>query len=143
MGGLENTYMGLGADNIPCELDNSWSDNERLNSLVKAMFSDALEKFFSDIGGFDFKVVATSDSFDVLFGYEPAYQHEPYIMCRISSAFGKCRIQKGVAKGFYGTDVWISYDMPVTDKDCDDVFKDFVIHWYPLLLNCLSKEGGK
>jgi len=27
IGGLENVYMGLGVDNLPYELDNSWSRN--------------------------------------------------------------------------------------------------------------------
>lgn len=30
IGGLENVYMGLGADNIQYELNNTWSGNKDL-----------------------------------------------------------------------------------------------------------------
>lgn len=35
LGGIQNVYMGLGIDNIPYELDNSWSDNVKLNEQVR------------------------------------------------------------------------------------------------------------
>lgn len=87
LGGLQNVYMGLGADNIPFELDNSWSDNEKLNAVVREMFDDALEKLFrpNDIYGFDYKVTGDIRSFQIMFGCEPTYKHDPYLMFLISS----------------------------------------------------------
>ena len=56
IGGLENVYMGLGADNIPYELDNTWSGHKELDTVADKMLDDAVETLFAEIGGFDYKV---------------------------------------------------------------------------------------
>lgn len=99
IGGLENVHMGLGADNIPYELDNTWSENKELNDICDKMFNAALPVLFEEIGGFDFKVEGDAARFCIRFGYEPAYKHDPYIMCCITSDYNSCYIEKGKAIG--------------------------------------------
>lgn len=140
IGGLENVYMGLGADNIPYELDNTWSDNKELNGIADKMLDDALEKIFkpNDIEGFDFKVVGDKSKFVVMFGFEPAYKHDPYMMCCITSYYKDSYIEKGVATDYYGKGVEIDYRKTVIEDDCDKVFIEFVDEWYPKLLDTLT-----
>lgn len=140
IGGLENVYMGLGADNIPCELDNTYSQNEQLNDVVKAMFEEALDLLFSDIGGFDFKVVSSEKGFKVMFGFDPAYMHDPYKMCVITSEYKNCKIEKGVATGYYGKDIEINYSKSVVDEDCDKGFMKLVDEYYPKMIKASLKE---
>lgn len=76
IGGLENVYMGLGADNIPYELDNTWSGHKELDTVADKMLDDAVETLFAEIGGFDYKVTCNNNSFKILFGREPAYKQD-------------------------------------------------------------------
>lgn len=140
IGGLQNAYMGLGADNIPYELDNTWSGHKELDAVADKMLDDAVDTLFAKIGGFDYKVVCDNDSFKILFGREPAYKHNPYQMCTITSTYGECSIQRGTAKGYYGTDVEIEYDKSVTDEDCDKTFIEFVNKWHPKLLEVMNSR---
>lgn len=141
LGGLQNVYMGLGADNIPYELDNSWSDNEKLNAVVREMFDDALEKLFrpNDIYGFDYKVTGDIRSFQIMFGCEPAYRHDPYLMFLISSNRLDSCIKKGVAKGYYGKDVEMAYRNTAAEEDCDKDFLDFLDKWHSRLMETIVK----
>lgn len=138
IGGLENVYMGLGADNIPYELDNTWSGHKELDAVADKMLDDAVGTLFSEIGGFDYKVITDDHSFEILFGREPAYKHDPYQMCTITSIYDECKIQRGTAKGYYGKDVEIEYDKNVTDEDCDKAFINFVNKWHPQLLKAMN-----
>lgn len=139
LGGLQNVYMGLGADNIPYELDNSWSDNEKLNAVVSEMFDDALEKLFkpNDIYGFDYKVTGDICSFQIMFGCEPAYKHDPYLMLSISSNLLDSYMEKGAARGYYGKDVEITYKKTVAEEDCDKDFLDFLDKWHSQLMETI------
>lgn len=139
LGGLESAYMGLGADNIPYELDNSWSNNENLNTIADKMFDEALEILFEPNGvcGFDYKVIGNIKDFTILFGREPAYKHDSYLMYCITSNRKNSYMKKGTARGYYGRDVEITYDKTVRDDDCDKVFVDFLDKWYPRLMETL------
>jgi hypothetical protein len=140
IGGLENTYMGLGADNLPYELDNSWSRNKELNKVADKMLDEALKILFepNDIFAFDFKVESKNKNFVITFGREPAYKHDPYLMFCITSYYKDSYIKKGKAEGYYGDDVKIEYDKKIIDEDCDEEFIFFVDKWYPLLLETLN-----
>jgi len=142
IGGLENTYMGLGADNLPYELDNSWSRNTELNKIADKMLDEALEKLFriNDIYAFDFKVESKNNQFVITFGREPAYKYDPYLMFCITSYYKDSYMKKGKAEGYYGDNVKIYYDKKIVDEDCDKVFVDFVDKWYPLLLETLKNN---
>lgn len=138
IGGLENTYMGLGADNIPFELDNTWSGHKELDAVADKMLDDAVDTLFAKIGGFDYTVACENDSFKILFGREPAYKHDPYQMCTVTSSYDECNIKRGTAKGYYGRDVEIEYDKNITDADCDKAFVEFVDKWHPHLLETMN-----
>jgi hypothetical protein len=140
IGGLQNTYMGLGADNIPYELDNTFSGNEKLDKVAHEMFEVALETICkkNDIDAFDFKVISDNKSFDIKFGYEPAYMHDPYFMICITSFYKDSYIAKGVAKGYYGKDIEITYHKTAVDEDRDKDFGEFLDEWYPKLLECFE-----
>jgi len=142
IGGLENVYMGLGVDNLPYELDNSWSRNIELNKVADTMLDEALEVLFrpNDIYGFDFKVESKNNQFVITFGREPAYKHDPYLMFCITSDYKDSYIKRGKAEGYYGADVKIGYDKKIIDEDCDEEFVCFVNKWYPLLLNTLKNN---
>lgn len=138
IGGLENVYMRLGADNIPYELDNTWSDNIKLNAVADKMFDDAVNALFAELGGFDYKVICDDKTFKIFWGREPAYKHDPYQMCTITSSYDECNIKRGTAKGYYGKDVEIEYDKDVTDADCDKAFLEFVNKWHPQLIKAMD-----
>lgn len=140
IGGLENTYMGLGADNIPYELDNGWSGNKKFDAVAEEMFKDALETICAENGieGFDFNVKADDKSFMILFGFEPAYMHDPYFMVGISSEYDKCFLKKGKAKGYYGKDVKITYTKTMGDKKPNKAFTEFVDKWHGKLIDSLK-----
>lgn len=140
IGGLQNVYMGLGADNIPYELDNTWSDNEKLNKVSDDMFNEALEKIFEkrDIGGFDYKVTGNQAKFDIMFGREPAYKHDPYLMCYIGNKKEDSYIENGVATGYYGKEVKIESRKRYGDSEYDKEFNEFVDKWHPLLLDTMT-----
>lgn len=139
LGGLQNVYIGLDGDNIPYELDNSWSDNEKLNAVVEKMFDDALDKIFKPNGihGFDYKVIGDIKSFQIMFGYEPAYKHYPYLMFSISSNRPDSYMKKGVARDYYGSDVEITYKKTVAEEGCDKEFLDFLDKWYSQLMETI------
>lgn len=138
MGGLENVCMGLGADNIPYELDNSWSGNKNFDEVADKMLHEALGALFSEIGGFDFKVECNDDSYKITFGFEPAYKHDPYLMCCITSKYEDCYMKKGVADGYYGKSVKLSLDKKIKEDGCDKTFVCFVDKWYPVLNKILK-----
>lgn len=140
IGGLENTYMGLGADNIPFELDNSWSENKKLNEIADAMLNNALETIFKsrDISGFDFKVDGDLSKFKIYFGIEPAYKYSPYLMCCITSFYKDSYIESGKAHDYYGTDVRVDAHATIVDDNCPKDFLDFVCEWYPKLCEALT-----
>lgn len=141
LGGLQNVFMGLGADNIPFELDNSWGDNVNLNEVVTKMFDDALKRLFkpNDIYGFDYKVTGDISLFKIMFGHEPAYKHDPYLMFCISSNRLDSYMKKGVARGYYGRDVEITYMKTAAEEDCDKEFLDFLDKWYPQFMETIVK----
>lgn len=132
--------MGLGADNIPYELDNTWSGHKELDAVADKMLDDAVDTLFAKIGGFDYKVETDNDSFKILFGREPAHKYDPYQMCTIASSYDTCSIQRGTARGYYGKDVEIEYDKNVTDKDCDKAFVEFVNKWHPQLIEAMNSR---
>lgn len=138
IGGLQNVYMGLGADNIPYKLDNTWSGHKELDVVADKMLADAVDTLFAEIGGFDYKVETDNDSFKILFGREPAYKHDPYQMCTIASSYDTCNIQRGTARGYYGKDIEIEYDKNVTDEDCDKAFIEFVDKWHSQLIEAMN-----
>lgn len=138
IGGLQNVYMGLGADNILYELDNTWSGHKELDAVADKMLDDAVDTLFSKIGGFDYKVTTDNNSFKILFGREPAYKHDPYQMCTITSLYNECNIKRGTARGYYGEDVEIEYDKNISDADCDKAFVEFVDKWHPQLLEAMK-----
>ena len=131
-GGLENVHMGLGVDNIPYELDNTWSENENLNAVALKMFDDALETIFKDrnLSGFDFKVQSDLSDFNIMFGFEPAYQYDPYLMFCITAAYKDSYMETGVATSEYATEVRTDKHSRVVDEDCDSDFVNFVDKWY-------------
>ena len=140
IGGLENVYMGLGADNIQYKLDNTFSGNEKLDKVADDMFNNALETICkkNNVYGFDFKVVGDNKSFDIMFGYEPAYKYEPYFMIRITSFYKDSYIEKGCVKGYYGRDIEITYRKKAVDEDRDEDFGKFIDEWYPRLMECIE-----
>jgi len=138
IGGLENFSMGLGADDIPYELDNSWGENKELNAVIDNMFDEALITVFKEIGYFDYKVVGDKTKFIIMFGYEPAYKHEPYLMCCITSNYKDSYIEKGEATDFYGKGVKLDSHKVVVDEDCDKDFVNFVDEWFPKLCETLT-----
>jgi len=140
IGGLENVYMGLGADNIPFILDNTFSNNEKLNVIVDEMITNALDTICkkNEIEGFDYKVISEGRSFKILFGYEPAYKHDPYFMICITSKYKDSYIEKGVAKGYYGKDVEITYKKTAISEEPDKDFVEFLDNWYQKLMECLD-----
>jgi hypothetical protein len=143
IGGLENVYMGMGADNIPYELDNSWSDNKELNKVADEMLDEALEVLFkkNDISAFDYKVEGSENSFTITFGFEPAYKHDPYLMFCITSNYNDSFMKKGIATDYYGTGIEINYDRKISDKNCDKTFVRFVDKWHPVLCKTLPENN--
>lgn len=76
----------------PAILDNKGKVNKKYADFL-------LNNYFSEIGGFDFKV--TSQYVDV--GIEPSYQGDPLLIIRISKNKGSSFIKRGKAWGPYGS----------------------------------------
>lgn len=142
IGGLENVCMGLGADDIPYELDNSWSENQRLNNVVDEMFDNALEMIFKVRGvpGFDFKVDGDSEKFIIHFGFEPAYQFDPYLMFCITSSYNNSYIQIGKAVGEWAKEIEKEKPKYIIDESCDEDFVLFVDKWFPRIHDTLTER---
>lgn len=138
IGGLENVSMGLAGDNIPFDLDNTWSGNAELNKTADKMFDDALESIFKDIGAFDFKVRGNAAQFEIAFGFEPAYKHDKYRMVKINQDINKCQVENGVAVEYYGGKVRIDKIDIYGTENCDEKFTAFVDKWHPKLMEALT-----
>lgn len=133
---IGNINTGLG-NPTECLLPNEFSNNERLNKASKLMFNEALKlKPIKEYGGFDFKVDTRGNNFTIDFGYEPAYQHGELLIYHIENDKNKCKIIKGVANGYYGSDIEIT--KKVGYKDFDNDFKNLLDKWHDKLLKIIN-----
>jgi hypothetical protein len=123
---------GLGNSN-ECLLPNTWSENEKLNSVVKEMLTEALKlKSIQEYGGFDFEVESYGDGFTINFGLEPTYQYEPLLLYHIENDKDNCKTIKGKAQGVYGSNIEINKEIKY--DNCDTEFKELIERWHKKLL---------
>lgn len=134
-----NIHTGIGNPS-PEIFDNEWTSNEKFNEEVKLLFGDVLNniKDFSDIGGFDFKIELSDNSFKILIGLEPTYQHDPYICYCISNNKDEIYIHKGKANGYYGSDIVINEELNYREGMCTKEFMDCINKHYDNLMECMN-----
>lgn len=139
---MTDAHTGLGNPS-PDIFNNQWTDNENFNNAAKAFFDDILKdvKDFKELGGFDFSIVLREKGFRILFGLEPTYKHDPYICYCFDSDRDEIYIQKGVANGYYGSDIVINEELNYKEGMCTKEFKTCIDAHYDNLMACLNKEG--
>ena len=131
-------------------MSNTWSDNEKLNEVVKLMLQEVLNlEPIKEYGGLDFEVECDGDNFNIDFGYEPAYQYDKLLIYRIENNKNRCKILKGKALGVYGSDIDITssiyydelyYYNDTTDKEFKKEFKDLIDRWHDKLIGCIKNK---
>lgn len=138
---IGNVHTGLGNPS-PEKFDNEWTDNEEFNENVRSLFEDVLSsvKEFDEIGGFDFKITLTNDSFKIWLGIEPAYMYDPYICYCVSSNREEICVQRGESNGYYGSDIVINEELKYRDKDFPEEFLHCIERHYYELMSCLKEK---
>ena len=133
-----NVQTGLGNPS-PDIFNNEWTDNENFNSTVKLFFDDILKsvKDFKELGGFDFCITLRENGFRIIFGYEPTYKHDPYICYCFDSDRDEIYIQKGVANGYYGSEIVVNEELNYKEGVCPKEFKNCIDAHYDNLMACL------
>ena len=139
---LTDVHTGLGNPS-PDIFNNQWTDNEDFNNAARAFFDDILKdvKDFKELGGFDFGITLREDGFRILFGLEPTYKYDPYICYCFDSDRDEIYIQKGVANGYYGSDIVVNEELNYKEGMCTKEFKACIDTHYDKLMACLNKEG--
>lgn len=122
-----------------CLLPNTWSNSHKFNEVTKLFLKECLSlQPIRDFGGLDFKVSKSKDNFTIDFGFEPAYQHDELLIYHIEKDINKYVIQKGIAKGAYGSDIEITETLKYAD--IDDEFKELINKWHSKLVeSCDTK----
>lgn len=135
---LTDVHTGLGNPSTDI-FNNQWTDNEDFNNAARAFFDDILKdvKDFKELGGFDFSMWLREDGFRIVFGLEPAYKHDPYICYCFDSDRDEIYIQKGVANGYYGSDIVIDKEMKYGELKFNKGFKNCIDTHYDNLMACL------
>ena len=101
---MTNVNTGLG-NSEPCLLNNKWTDNEKLNQLVKELLDEGIEIWFENLQGCDFSIYQDESCIEIAFGVEPAYQHEKLKIIIVNSNIQNSGLIYGVAFGAYGTKI--------------------------------------
>lgn len=112
--------IGLG-NAEPAILDNQ-------GNLNPAFAQDAIETYFADFTGFDFKVEKNV----VTIGIEPAYQYESLKIISINKDKSKSYIETGVAWGPYGSGI-AKTTKKYSDYKNKTKFVKFVDKWHSVL----------
>lgn len=135
---MADVHTGLGNPS-PDIFNNQWTDNENFNNKTRTFFDDILKdvKDFKKLGGFDFSITLRENGFRILFGLEPTYKHDPYICYCFDSDRDEIYIQKGVANGYYGSDIAINKEVKYSEKKFDKGFKTCIDAHYDNLMACL------
>ena len=135
---MTDVHTGLGNPS-PDIFNNQWTDNENFNNAVRAFFDDILKevKDFKELGGFDFSMWLREDGFRIVFGIEPTYKYDPYICYCFDSDRDEIYIQKGVANGYYGSDIVINEELNYKEGMCTKEFKVCIDKHYDSLMACL------
>ena len=132
---IGNINTGLGNPKS-CSLPNTWSENLKLNEVVKLMFDDVINLgAISEYGGFDFNVKIESGNLNIDFGYEPSYQYGKLLIYHIVNNKVDCSIEKGKSQGYYGSDIEITEDIKYNASDKG--FNELIDKWHDKLLQCI------
>jgi len=119
-----------------CLMDNQWSENEKLNAALKAMFDDAIGLYFSRYGGLDFQIELGDNAFNICMGYEPGYKYEKLNIININSNKPESAHKTGIAFGYYGSGIR-SASKSYADYKKHSKFTRFIDKWYPLIQGAL------
>ena len=132
-----NIGLGYSAKDI---FDNKWTDNEKFNKAAKSFFDDVLLsiKDFSEFAGFDFTMTLRENGFQIIFGLEPTYKHDPFICYCLDSDKDKIFIHKGKANGYYGSDIVVNEELNYKEGMCTKEFKGCIDTHYDKLMECLG-----
>lgn len=135
MGSIDNTGLG---NPDKCLLPNTWSEDYKFNNIVRDMFEDVLKiEKIRELGGCDFKVEKNENTFNIDFGYEPAYQYESILIYHIEKDINKCNIKHGEAMGVYGSDIKVKKQEFY--PNCNIDFKELIDKWHSKLIITESK----
>lgn len=144
IGMAECTHLG---NPEPCELNNQWSGNEKLDSLCKEMFDEAISLWFKDrrgldMGGVDFGIQRSDGKIIVSFGLEPAYKLQRYFVITVNTYKGESNQSEGIAYGFYGSNI-VKTTRFYKDYKVKSKFIRFVDKWQPKLFDILKSKDGE
>jgi hypothetical protein len=128
---------GFGNPN-KCLMNNEWSKNESLNSVIKEMLHEAIGLWFKDYDGCDFGIGLDNTGVAVMFGIEPSYQYDPLKVYTVFSNNMKDEsyYQSGKAWGSYGTDI-AKHTRMYRDFKKQSKFTRFVDEWSVKLTEAL------
>ena len=135
---LTSANIGLGYSSKDI-FDNKWTDNEKFNKAAKSFFDSVLTivEDFREFGGFDFSMTLRENGFQIIFGLEPTYKHDPYICYCLDSDKDKIFIRKGKANGYYGSDIVINNELNYSEGMCTREFQSCIDAHYDNLMACL------
>lgn len=128
-------HTGLGNPS-PELMDNQWSEDERFNQLLQSVLSQAIDLYFTEKGGVDFKISEEG----VLFGYEPAYQYERLKLIFIGKDKDLSYISTGKAWGGYGSNVVINKKY-YREYLRQSKFVKCIDRWHQLLFSTEEQKG--
>lgn len=129
--------LNIGLGNSTCILPNKWTNDKEVNKIVIPILQDALNlKAIEEYGGLDFKIDIKDNSISIDFGYEPTYQYDELLIYHIENNKGNCSIKRGIARGYYGSEIEILENTKYNDlvKKTGLEFKEFVNKWCEKLL---------
>lgn len=136
---LGDVCIGLGNPN-PDIFDNKWSNNEKFNNCLLHFFNECVKNFRALDYGFDFNIDIGDDYFHIKFGIEPAYKFDPYICFVFSSNLEDSYIERGMANGYYGSDITIHEHTQWNDMDEDKGFRWLCEIYHEKLMSCLENK---
>jgi len=131
------TSIGLGNPD-KCLLNNQWSENEKINELLKKICEDVIPLYFSEFDGCDFQINESKDGISFYIGIEPAYKMDKLIWIMISSNKNDSYIRTGIAYGFYGSNI-VSKSKSYGEYIKQSKFTRFIDKWHPELIKLMEE----
>lgn len=125
--------ISIGGNSEPELLNNEWSNNNKLNEILKECFYEGIDtfKFLKELNGCDFNI----SNNEIKFGYEPAYMNEQlFIICINLENKESSYIKRGKAWGVYGSGI-ASTTKYYEDYKNKSKFVNFVDKWHEKIIN--------
>ena len=124
-----STGTGLGSGEKAI-MNNKWTENTKLNDVIKEMLDEAIYLWFKDANAVDFNIeyAPMTDWVEVTLGIEPTYQYDHLKIFVISTNSTMSRWEQGVAWGAYGSGI-VKNTKAAYEYKYNSKFKRFVDKW--------------